>query len=167
MIRDTFIEVLVESKASPYIRIARDLCYVLTGLAVIAFIFSGIFIAILAAVLFGALAYFTGLRTKIEYEYAYMNKELDVDIIYDKQKRKHLATYDLSKLEVLAPVCSYHLDEYKNRNYKACDYSSRSEANKDKKFVMYCGGDTKVIFEPTAEMIEAITYVAPRKVFRD
>ena len=167
MIRDTFMEVLVESKAAPYIRVLRDFLYVLTALFVIAFVFSGLFIAMIIEVVFGVLAYFIGLRTKIEYEYDYMNKELDVDIIYDKQKRKHLATYDLSKMEVLAPVNSYHLDDYKNRNYKVCDYSSKIEMNKSKQYVMYYSGEAKIIFEPTSEMIEAFTYIAPRKVFRD
>ena len=167
MIRDTFMEVLVESKAALYIRVLRDFLYVLTALSVMVFVFSGLFIAMIIAVVFGLLAYFIGLRIKLEYEYAYANKELDVDIIYDKQKRKHLATYDLSKMEVLAPVNSYHLDDYKNRNYKVCDYSSKSEMNKNKQYVMYYSGEAKIIFEPTSEMVEAIAYIAPRKVFRD
>lgn len=167
MIRDTFIEVLVESKTSTATKILKYFLYVLTAFFAVGALLFGILISLLLAVACGVAAYFIGLRSRVEYEYSYMDKELDVDIIYSKQKRKHLATFDLSKMEVLAPIKSYHLDEYKNRNYKSCDYSSKNEAQKDNCYVMYYSGEKKVIFEPTKEMVEAITYIAPRKVFRD
>lgn len=167
MTRDAFIEVLVESKTSTATKILKYFLFVMTVIFAGGGVLFGMMLSLLFAIICGIAAYFIGLRAEIEYEYSYMDKELDIDIIYSKQKRKHLTTFDLSKMEVLAPEKSYHLDEYKNRTYKTCDYSSKMEANQDKRYVMYYSGEKKVVFEPTQEMIEAITYIAPRKVFRD
>ena len=41
--------------------------------------------------------------TDIEYEYSYCDKEISVDKIMGKEKRKNLATYQLEKMELLAP----------------------------------------------------------------
>ena len=166
MTRDDFIEVLVESKSSVIKKILKYALYALTALFVMGSLVVGL-LSFFLAIICGIAGYFVSLYSQIEYEYSYMNKEIDVDIIYNKQKRKHIETYDLSKMEVLAPIHSYHLDEYKNRNYKVCDYSSKFEDKMDKRYVLYYGGEKKIIFEPTMEMVEAIMYMAPRKVFRD
>ncbi len=166
MTRDTFIEVLVEGKTPIFTNIFKYVLYIFTVIFVAGYIFFGI-VSILLAVACGVGAYFVAMRSQVEYEYAYMNKELDVDIIYSKQKRKHLDTFDIGKMEVLAPLNSYHLDEFKNRNYKLCDYSSGIDASPERRYVMYYNGEKKVVFEPTQEMVEAITYIAPRKVYRD
>lgn len=166
MTRDTFVEVLVDGKPPIFLNIFKYVLYMFTTIFVIGYVAFGM-LSILAAVACGVGAYFVGIRSQVEYEYSYMDKELDVDAIYSKQKRKHLVTFDLGKMEVLAPINSYHLDEYKNRTYQVCDYSSGMSGEQDKRYVMYYSGEKKVIFEPTAEMVEAIMYVAPRKVFRD
>ena len=46
-------------------------------------------------------------KLEVEYEYLYVNGELDIDAIYSKQKRKKMGSYDASELEILAPgeVC--------------------------------------------------------------
>ncbi len=166
MDHNAFIEVMVGSKASTATKILKYVLYCLTALSLVGFLFLGM-LSLLLAIIFGVAAYFVGIRSAVEYEYSYMDKELDVDVIYSRQKRKHLDTFDLSKMEVLAPVSSYHLDEFKNRTYKVCDYSSKKESNRSKQYVLYYSDGKKLIFEPTQEMISAITYIAPRKVFKD
>ena len=103
----------------------------------------------------------------VEYEYIYFDKELDVDVIYSMKKRKHVKTYDLAQLEVLAPAGSYHLDAYKNRDAKARDFSTKLPENERNVYVMYLGGSEKVTFEPTPELLKAIANIAPRKVFTE
>ena len=56
--------------------------------------------------------------TDLEYEYLYLDKELSVDKIMAKSKRKRVGTYSLDRMEVFAPVYSYHLDNFKNRQVK-------------------------------------------------
>lgn len=70
-------------------------------------------------------------------------------------------------MEIFAPLNSHRLDSYKNRNLKTLDYSSGIAAQPERRYMMVCNGDTKVILEPNAEMIKAVQGVAPRKVFTD
>ena len=83
------------------------------------------------------------------------------------QKRKHIATYDLAQLEVLAPRGSYHLDAFKNRDVKTKDFSTQFPENEKNVYVMYLAGSEKVIFEPTPELVKTIANIAPRKVFTE
>ena len=163
---DSVIEVMVDQKTTIGIKVLRVVLVCATVLMALWSLFFGL-ISVILAVLLGVAAYFVGLRTKVEYEYAYFDKELDVDVIYSMQKRKHIITYDLAQLEVMAPRGSYHLDSYKNRDIKAKDFSTRIPENEGNVYVMYLAGSQKVIFEPTPELVKAIANIAPRKVFTE
>jgi hypothetical protein len=84
-----------------------------------------------------------------------------------KSRRKRVATFDLNKMEIVAPVKSWHLDNFKNRTDKTVDYSSGEEKQPDRRFLFFYDGKQKVIFEPNEEMIKAMQFAAPRKVFKD
>ena len=157
------IEVLVKRKTPVVMKVT--MC-VLIALAIFLVYMFGI-LAILFSIVAGVLAYFVGIRSNIEYEYTYFAKELDVDVIFSMQKRKHVKTYVLEQLEVLAPVGSYHLDAYKNRDIKSKDFSTQLPENEKNVYVMYLAGSEKVIFEPTPDMVKAIANIAPRKVFTE
>lgn len=161
------IEVMVKKKTSISMKVAQ---YALVALTVFFFLLCPILLGIfglILAILTGVVAYFVKMRSVIEYEYTYFDKEMDVDVIYSMQKRKHLKTYDLSKLEVLAPKGSHQLDSYKNRQLKATDFSTHVPDNEKLVYEMYIGGSDRVIFEPTPELIKTIANIAPRKVFTD
>ena len=78
-----------------------------------------------------------------------------------------METFDLGRMEILAPIKSWHMDEFKNRQLKDVDYSSGVEEKPDKRYCMIYNGEKRVIFEPNAEMVAAIKSIAPRKVFTD
>ena len=160
------IEVMVRKKTPIGMKVAQYVLVILTVFLVLCSLILGIF-GLLFAIAAGVGAYFVGMRSLIEYEYTYFDKEMDVDVIYSMQKRKRLKTYDLSQLEVLAPMGSYHLDSFKNREIKARDFSTHLPENEKKVYVMYIGGSDKVIFEPTPELIKTIANIAPRKVFTE
>ena len=61
-------------------------------------------------------AYLFWLEITVDYEYVYVDKEIRVAKIQQKERRKDLAVYDLTRMEVMAPSGSYHLDEYRNKN---------------------------------------------------
>ena len=122
--------------------------------------------ALVLAVVTGIASYFVYLNADLEYEYLYLDKEITIDKVMAKSKRKKAATYDVERMEILAPVKSYHLDDYRNRTMKTVDYSSGT-AEDDKKYIMVYEGNIKVILEPSLEMVKAIQTVAPRKVFTD
>ena len=135
----------------------------------VCFVLLGFFLlpAMIIAVLLGVAAYFVYLNSDVEYEYLYVDKELTVDKVMAKSRRKRVATYDLGKIEILAPIKSWHLDNYKNRTDKTVDYSSGEEKQPDRRFAFFYDGKQRVLIEPNEEMIKAMQTVAPRKVFKD
>lgn len=162
---ETYVEWLVKRKTPAYMSLLKFLTIILA----VCFILLGLFMipAMIVGILFGVAAYFVNLNADLEYEYLYVDKELTVDKVLAKSKRKRAAVFDIDKMEILAPIKSWHLDNYKNRTDKTVDYSSGEEKQPDRRYVFYYDGQKRVIIEPNEEMIQAITMVAPRKVFKD
>ncbi len=166
---DTYVECLVKAKPSILGKFFKVLLIVLTVLFTLVFIVLGTVIPfiIIVPVLTGAGAYFVNMYTDLEYEYLYLDRELVVDKVMAKSKRKRVATYHLDQMEILAPIKSYHLDNYKNRNAKEIDYSIGEELKPDRRFVMYYEGGLKIILSPSEEMIKVMRNTSPRKIFAD
>lgn len=162
------IELLVPVKTNTGLNLCKILLWVVTVILAFAGLV-GIFglIPIILAIATGIGAYFVGMRVDTEYEYALTDKELDVDIIYSKERRKHITTLDLNKLELMARAGSYRLDGQKNRELKTEDYSSREENRKNDVFVMIYEGSRRILIEPDERLYKAIYSVAPSKVFKD
>lgn len=162
---DTYVECLVKAKQSVVAKFFKILLIVLTVVfCVIMLVFMP---AMFLALATGVGAYFLNLYTDIEYEYLYLDKELTVDKVLAKSKRKRVATYSIDRMEVFAPIKSYHLDNYKNRDVKVKDYSIGEERQPDLRYAMYYEGGEKIIFSPSEDLVKALKNVAPRKVFND
>lgn len=165
MMSETYVECLVKKKKSVLMSILRVL---LAALAVVFILIGFVRLSILIiGILLGAAAYFVSLNADLEYEYLYLDKEITIDKVMAKTKRKRVVKYEMERMEILAPIKSYHLDEYKNRTVKTVDYSSGEEKQPDLRYAMYYDGGIRVILEPNADMIKAIKNIAPRKVFTD
>ena len=99
------------------------------------------------------------------------DKKAAAKSIQQKQRRKELAVYDLTKMEILAPADSHHLDSYKNKALKVIDYSSRREEDKADRYVLILSDDTKLILDLTGdygqELLDILRIYSPRKVFRN
>lgn len=163
---ESYVECLVKKEETVFGKMARILLILLTvafGVLTIA----GFPFSLFAALVAGFAAYFVYLRTDIEYEYLYLDKELHVDKIMAKTKRKKVTTFDVERMEVFAPLNSYHLDNYRNRTCKTLDYSTGVEEKPEKRYAMYFDGNQKVILSPSEELVKAIRNVAPRKVFTE
>lgn len=156
---------MVKRKTPTYMKFLKILsvmlavCFILIG-----FLF---WIGLIIGIAFAVAAYFIHLNADLEYEYLYVDKELTIDKIMAKSKRKRVAVFDLDKMEIAAPIKSWHLDNYRNRTDKAVDYSSGEEKQPDKRFVFFYDGQKKIIFEPNEEMVRAMQFAAPRKVYKD
>ena len=73
--------------------------------ATVIFVLGGILfnpIILLLAVVMGVVDYFKLPSLDLEYEYLYVNGELDIDKIMSKQKRKRVGSYDMKKVEIVA-----------------------------------------------------------------
>ena len=165
---NSYVECLVASKASPVVKFLSIISLVL---AVVFFLSSlmGLGLAgLILCVIAGVAYYFLSMNANIEFEYQYCDKEITVDKILNKSRRKNVGKYDVTKIEALAPSRSYHLDEFKNRSLKTVDYSAREKnPQPDPTYTFIYDGKEKVIFEPTDEFVAAVKSVAPRKVFTD
>ena len=164
---EAYVECLVKAKPSILGKFFKYLLIMLTvALALLMFLTMNVILMILAVVT-GVGAYFVNLFTDLEYEYLYLDKELVIDKVMAKSRRKRVATYSLDKVEILAPIKSYHLDNYKNRNVKQKDYSIGIEEKPDLRYAMYYEGGEKLLLSPSPEMIKIMKNVAPRKGFSD
>lgn len=112
-----------------------------------------------------ALVWFLISRLNVEYEYLYVNGDLDIDKIMNKSKRKRVFSANVDVMELLAPVDSPRLDQFQNA--KVMNLSSGSaDARLYALIVSHNGQLTKLVFEPNDTIIEGVFMLAPRKVVR-
>lgn len=163
---ESYVECLVKAKSRTMLKLLKYLLVGLTAVFVLLMLMGAV-VAILAGAVTGVGAYFLSLYSDLEYEYLYLDKELVIDKIMAKSKRKRVATYQVDRMEIMAPIHSYRLDNYKNRQVKVKDYSIGEELKPDLRYAVYYEGGEKLILSPSEEMIKAIRNVAPRKVFTD
>ena len=158
---DSYVECLVKAKQPAWAKILKVLLVTLTVLSCLVMFVFIIFLPI--ALVAGVGAYFLNMFTDLEYEYLYLDKEVSVA----KSKRKRVGTYSIDRMEIFAPVYSYHLDNFKNRQVKEKDYSIGEVLQPDGRYAMYYEGGEKIIFSPNEELVKVLKSVAPRKVFSE
>jgi len=162
---DIYVECLVKGKKSKAAKAGMVLLMALTVLFAIGmFLLPMLMVLAIAA---GIGAYFVSLYSQVEYEYLYLDKEISVDKILGQTKRKKAATYSVDRMEIFAPVNSWHLDPYRNRQVKEIDFAQAQTEQPDTRYVMYYEGNIRVLFSPSEDMVKALKNVAPRKVFTD
>ena len=163
---DLYSELLVARKPKSSERAARIAMIIVTaGLVAAGIMFSPYF-------LIGALAmaiadYIIFPRFNVEYEYQYMNGEIDIDEIFSKAKRKKVTSLNLANVECVAPYGSHHLDSY-GVGYSVTDYSSMDSQNPPYVLVKVDGTDRRKIYlQLDDSMLNDIKMRLPRKVFTE
>ena len=161
---DTYVECMVARKSSPLKGALKYVIYVLAVISALSTLM-GYIIFLVPLVIFGLLAYFVVPGFDLEYEYLYLDREISIDKIMSKQKRKRVRTLELNKMEKMCPINSHELDPYKSRNVKVSDYSSGVDGARVW-VIVYTGkdGEELVGIEPNEEMLKAVKSVYPRKV---
>ena len=104
-------------------------------------------------------------KLNVEYEYIFVDGQIDFDKITGKSRRKTIMRIDMEQVEIIAPKGSHALDAYANTNCVKMDFSSGSKdvkpyiaiANKDGKKYM-------IAFEPNELMLAMIKQKSPRKI---
>lgn len=163
---DLYIELLVKKKKTSTDTLLKVLMIAATVILVLVGLMFVKPIILIAAVGMGILDYFKMPALDLEYEYLYVNGELDIDKIMSKQKRKRVGTYDMKNVELVAPKKSHELDSVRNmKDIKVHDYSSMDENAKT--FGMLVKGDKNkelVYFDPSPEILKDMQRIAPRSV---
>ena len=164
---DGYVECLVQARPNTLAKLGKYVLIALTVLFFLGTLLTGIWILFILAIVAGIGAYFTGMYTDVEYEYLYLDKEITVDKVYNRARRKRMGVYSLDKVEVFAPIKSYHLDNFGKRQGKQVDYSIGYEDKPDLRYIMYYEGGGVFLFSPSPEIVKAMKNQAPRKVFND
>ena len=161
---DTYKEILIKRETPAGKKVLKGLMIALTALC----IFFGIVIwpFLIAGVALLVACYFFVPKFDVEFEYLYVNGELDIDAIYSKQRRKKMGSYDVSELEILAPANSHALDSFRNqKGLKVKDFTSLDPhaksyiliVNKEK-------GREMIKVELEDSILTDLRRLAPRKV---
>lgn len=159
---DFYTEHLVKRKTP-----ARDIALkgILILVTVIAFMLVFFIpIAIIAPVIMICLDVFLFRNMDLEYEYLFVNGNLDIDKIMAKSKRKRIFEMTVNELEVLAPSGAPELRQY--QSLKAQNYSSCTAGAETYEMIVTQNGSKKrIIFEPNSVIVDGFRMLAPRKVF--
>lgn len=160
---DYYTEQLVKKRTSMKDVVVKAFLVALTIVSVlVVFMFP---FGIIAPVIIIVLDVIMFQRMDVEYEYLFVNGDLDVDKIMHKAKRKRIFTININDIEIVAPSDSPELNQY--RGIKANDYSSMESGAKTYTLVAVTQGEQKkIIFEPNDTIIEGLRMLAPRKVIR-
>ncbi|MCI7812478.1 MAG: DUF6106 family protein [Lachnospiraceae bacterium] len=164
---DLYSELLIKRKTPLIEQIAKIVMIVGTAASVLLYLLTLQWVFLIVFIALAVADYFLIPGFNLEYEYLYVNGELDIDKIMSKTKRKRVCSLNLTeKLEIMAPLSSHALDSYRNRkDMKVSDYSSGVENKAQFGLVMQDErGKFMVIIEPDDVIINDIKRIAPRKV---
>ena len=164
---ESYKELLVKKDRGAKETMLRAACVIPTVLAALLMLLTGNMIVFVIVLVLGVLDYFVFQWTDIEYEYLYLDKEITVDKILAKTRRKRVATVDVNKVEIIAPEKSHQLDSYRNRQTKVMDFSAGHDLPEQKLYWVFYEGNQKILMNLTEDFVKTIKGIAPRKVFTD
>lgn len=107
-----------------------------------------------------------------EYEYVFVNGDIDFAKIVGKKKRLELLSVSMNEVELVAPVQSDRLTPYRNtdrQKYQVKDFSSAYPSHTERMYEMICKSDNqayRITFEPNQKLLEAMWQLAPRVVVK-
>lgn len=104
-------------------------------------------------------------KLNVEYEYIFVDGQIDFDRITGKSRRKTMLRIDLEEVDIIAIQGSHSLDPYKNIKCVKMDFSSGS--NDAKPYIAIVNKDGKkymIAFEPNELMLTMIRQKSPRKL---
>lgn len=102
-----------------------------------------------------------------EFEYTFVDGEIDIDLIYNKSRRRRVFTGSVQEFEIVAHFTDRdHLDFYKN--YKLRDFSGGIVNDNTYIFIAsYKGKKGRYVIEPNDKLLEAIRQSSvPSKFFK-
>ncbi len=104
-------------------------------------------------------------KLNVDYEYVFVDGQLDFDRITGKARRKTLLRIDFDQVEIMAPSDSHSLDAYTYVKLEVRNYTS---GNKDSKpYAIIANAEDKklkILFEPSEKMLSMIKQKSPRKL---
>ena len=100
---------------------------------------------------------------KVDYEYVFVDGQLDFDKIMGGEKRKHMLRIDFDDLVVVAPEKSHALDGYKDA--QEYDFSANNPEMKNYMIVVSKGEKRmKICFSPNEKLLQAMKSKSRSKI---
>lgn len=104
-------------------------------------------------------------RLNVEYEYVYVDGQIDFDRIAGKAKRKTLLRIDMEQVDIVAQEGSHALDGY---TYIQCEKKDFSSGDRSRKPYIIIANEKekkyRIAFEPSEKMLAMMKQKSPRKV---
>ncbi len=160
--QDTFVEVMVPRKTSGKEMIIEYMIFIIAGVTIAA----GVFFMpplIFLGIAIGALGYYLYTSWKLEYEYSFVENELEIDKIMNKSRRKNVYRVNTQEIEKMVPEAVGTFDMIS----PDCVYDFSSGIAGAKNYVLVVTQNQQrehIIFEPNQEMVDAMTLKMPGKV---
>ena len=157
---DTYVHSKLTSQKLMMRRLMIAACIILPILAIV--VLGSIWVFLLAVVIDIVLIYFLP-NKRVDYEYVFVDGQIDFDRIIADANRKSMRRTDLEKAEVVAPEGSHALDSFKNLPLE--DYSSGN--SEDKHFIMVVKGDkgnVRIRFTPNERLLDQMKMKARSKI---
>ena len=164
---ESYKELLVKRNRGIKETLLRFACVTPTVFVGLLTLLTGNIICFLITFALGVLDYFVFQWTDIEFEYLYLDKEISVDKIMAKTRRKRVTTISVEKIEIMAPEKSHQIDSYRNRQTKVTDISAGHDLPDQKLYWIFYEGNQKILMNLTEDFARTVKGIAPRKVFTD
>lgn len=157
---DTYVHSRLTQEKLMMRRLMIAACVILPVVGIL--VFTSIIITLIAVVIDIVLIYFLP-NPRVDYEYVFVDGQIDFDRIIADNNRKNMRRTDLDKTEVVAPEGSHALDPF--QNIKAEDYSSGD--SQDKHYILVAKGEKgniKIRFTPNEHLLEQMKMKARSKI---
>ncbi len=167
---EVFKEYLIKQKKSPKDVMAQ--MGLVTGAAILSialFILGGDFIGplLIVGIIFGTGFLFN--KFSREYEYILTNNELDIDVIYNRNARKRVITFDMKKINLMASIADERYTNEINRPGMKVINASDNE-NKENTYAIITdtekNGLCKILITPNDTLLDELYKQAPNKVYK-
>ncbi len=159
-----YSDTYVRSRLTPQKRLQRNLmlaaCVVVP---VIGIGFLGGWLPLLLSLIIDVVLIWFLPPKKIDYEYVFVDGQIDFDRIIADSSRKNMMRTDLEKAEIVAPEDSHSLDSYKK--LRLLDYSSGALEDKHYIIVVKTEKDlVRIRFTPDGKLLEQMKLKARSKI---
>ena len=125
--------------------------------------FPTLVVAVLAAIL---AFYFIFPSLNVEYEYMLLNHDLQIDVIYNRERRKKLKSFDIQTSEIIAPKGSPRLNSFKPD--KVYDDSSGNPSAKVYAIMSSLDQNNACVYiEPDDKMLDHMKHWMGSKLYQD
>lgn len=150
------LEVVVNRNTGTLIKILRVLAIIFAVCFIfLAFVFH--FLMLIPGIIFIIIYRYAYMNSVVDYEYTYVDREIRIARIQQKEKRRELGTYDLEKMELLAPLDSDRCKDVElRRKLTVHDYSSGTVQTPDRRYALIMNDGTELILELDNEYGEKI-----------